>query len=164
LATVDALTGCLNRRAFMERLERELDRVSRYQTEFSVLMIDLDRFKTVNDSRGHLVGDSVLRQMGDLLRREVRSVDLAARYGGEEFVIVLPETDTEGALVFAERLRKRVQQANFAEMGDPLNITVSIGVACASSDEDVPTPDSLIERADEALYRAKNQGRNRVRP
>jgi two-component system cell cycle response regulator len=164
LATIDALTGCLNRRAFMERLERELDRVSRYQTEFSVLMIDLDRFKGVNDSRGHLVGDSVLRNIGDLLRGEVRSVDLAARYGGEEFVIVLPETDAEGALVFAERLRKRVAQTNFAETGDPLNITVSIGVACASSDDDVPTPDSLISRADEALYRAKHEGRNRVRP
>jgi len=164
LATIDALTGCLNRRAFMERLERELDRVHRYQTEFSVLMIDLDRFKTVNDSRGHLVGDSVLRQIGDLLRGEVRSVDLAARYGGEEFVIVLPETDAEGALVFAERLRKRVMQTNFADTGDPLNITVSIGVASAGPDSDVPTPDSLIAKADAALYRAKNEGRNRVCP
>jgi diguanylate cyclase len=148
----------------MERLDRELERVRRYQTGFSVLMIDLDRFKTVNDTRGHLVGDSVLRQMGDLLRGEVRSVDLAARYGGEEFVIVLPETDSEGALVFAERLRKRVMHTNFAETGEPLSITVSIGVACAKPDDDVSTPDSLIERADEALYRAKNEGRNRVRP
>jgi len=162
LATIDALTGCLNRRALLERLERELDRVSRYQTEFSVLMIDLDRFKKVNDSRGHLVGDSVLRQIGDLLRSEVRSVDLAARYGGEEFVIVLPETDAEGALVFAERLRERVEQTNFAETGDPLSVTVSIGVGCATPDDDVPTSDSLIARADEALYRAKNAGRNRV--
>ncbi len=164
LATIDALTGCLNRRALMERLERELNRVSRYQTEFSVLMIDLDRFKDVNDSRGHLVGDSMLRQIGDLLRTEVRSVDLAARYGGEEFVIVLPETDAEGALIFAERLRKRVMQTNFADTGDPLNITVSIGVASAGPQSDVPTPDSLIARADAALYRAKNEGRNRVCP
>jgi two-component system cell cycle response regulator len=164
LATIDALTGCLNRRALMERLERELNRVSRYRTEFSVLMIDLDRFKDVNDSRGHLVGDSMLRQVGDLLRSEVRSVDLAARYGGEEFVIVLPETDADGALIFAERLRKRVMQTNFAETGDPLNITVSIGVASAEPEGEVPTPDSLIALADAALYRAKHEGRNRVRP
>jgi two-component system cell cycle response regulator len=164
LATIDALTGCLNRRAFMERLERELNRVRRYKTEFSVLMIDLDRFKDVNDSRGHLVGDSVLRQIGDLLRSEVRSVDLAARYGGEEFVIVLPETDADGALVFAERLRKRVMQTDFSETAEALNITVSIGVASATPDGDVPTPDTLISQADKALYRAKNQGRNRVCP
>ena len=102
LANIDALTGCLNRRAFLERLERELDRVTRYGVQLSILMIDLDRFKDINDSRGHLVGDSVLRQIGDLLRGEARSVDLAARYGGEEFVIVLPDTDCDGGLVFAE--------------------------------------------------------------
>jgi len=164
LATIDALTGCLNRRALLERLERELNRVRRYKTEFSVLMIDLDRFKDVNDSRGHLVGDSVLRQIGDLLRSEVRSVDLAARYGGEEFVIVLPETDADGALVFAERLRKRVMQTDFSETGEALNITVSIGVASATPEGEVPTPDTLIAQADKALYRAKNQGRNRVCP
>lgn len=163
LATIDALTGCLNRRAFVERLERELNRVNRYDTELSILMIDLDRFKAVNDTRGHLVGDSVLRQMGDLLRGEVRSVDLAARYGGEEFVIVLPETDANGAQAFAERLRKRVLQTNFAETGDPLNLTVSIGVASTGTDGAVPTPESLIAMADKALYRAKHEGRNRVR-
>jgi two-component system cell cycle response regulator len=163
LATIDALTGCLNRRAFVERLERELDRVSRYTAELSILMIDLDRFKAVNDTRGHLIGDSVLRQIGDLLRGEVRSVDLAARYGGEEFVIVLPETDPDGAQAFAERLRKRVVQTNFAETGDPLNVTVSIGVASTGPGSAVPTPDALIASADKALYRAKNEGRNRVR-
>ena len=164
LATVDALTGCMNRRAFTERLERELNRVRRYDVKLSVLMIDIDRFKDVNDSHGHIVGDSVLRQMGDLLREEVRSVDLAARYGGEEFVIVIPDTDLEGAIVFAERLRKRVEEKNFAETGDPLRITVSIGVAAASVDGGITEPESLITRADEALYRAKNDGRNRVGP
>lgn len=164
LATIDALTGCLNRRALMERLEREMDRVNRYETELSILLIDLDRFKAINDTRGHLVGDSVLRQIGDLLRGEVRSVDLAARYGGEEFVIVLPETDPQGAQAFAERLRARVVQTNFAESGDPLNLTVSIGVASTGPTGDaVPTPDSLIALADKALYRAKHEGRNRVR-
>lgn len=164
LATVDALTGCMNRRAFTERLERELERVSRYDVSLSILMIDLDRFKDVNDNLGHIVGDSVLRQLGDLLREEVRSVDLAARYGGEEFVIVLPDTDLDGAVVFAERLRKRVEQKDFSEIGDPLRVTVSIGVASASVDGAITEPESLIARADEALYRAKNEGRNRVRP
>jgi two-component system cell cycle response regulator len=164
LATVDALTGCMNRRAFTERLDRELDRVRRYDVALSVMMIDLDRFKDINDSHGHIVGDSVLRQLGDLLRDEVRSVDLAARYGGEEFVIVLPETDLEGAVVFAERLRKRVEEKNFAETGDPLRITVSIGVATASVAGEITEPESLIAQADEALYRAKHDGRNRVRP
>jgi two-component system cell cycle response regulator len=163
LASIDALTGCMNRRAFMERLERELDRVRRYGTKLSVLMIDLDRFKDVNDNRGHLVGDTVLRQLGDMLRREVRSVDLAARYGGEEFIIVLPDTTPDGAMIFAERLRKRVESKNFAESGDPLNITVSIGVASVSGESGAVEPEAMIARADEALYRAKNDGRNRVR-
>jgi two-component system cell cycle response regulator len=163
LASIDALTGCLNRRAFMERVDRELDRVRRYGIQLSILMIDLDRFKEVNDSRGHLVGDTVLRQLGDLLRREVRSVDLAARYGGEEFIIVLPDTTPEGAMIFAERLRKRVLSRNFAEAGDPLNVTVSIGVANVTRDAGDLEPDDIIAKADEALYRAKNDGRNRVR-
>jgi two-component system cell cycle response regulator len=163
LASIDALTGCMNRRAFMERLDRELDRVRRYGTKLSVLMIDLDRFKDVNDNRGHLVGDTVLRQLGDMLRREVRSVDLAARYGGEEFIIVLPDTTPDGAMIFAERLRKRVLSKNFAESGDPLNVTVSIGVASVSGESGAVEPEILIARADEALYRAKNDGRNRVR-
>ncbi len=164
LATVDALTGCMNRRAFTDRLERELERVRRYNVELSILMIDLDRFKDVNDSFGHIVGDGVLRQLGDLLREEVRSVDLAARYGGEEFVILLPDTDLDGAVAFAERLRKRVEQKNFAQTGNPLRITVSVGVATASLEGELTEPESLIARADEALYRAKNEGRNRVRP
>jgi len=164
LANIDALTGCLNRRAFLERLERELDRVGRYGVQLSILMIDLDRFKDINDTRGHLVGDSVLRQIGDLLRSEARSVDLAARYGGEEFVIVLPDTDCGGGLVFAERLRQRVLSMNFAEMGEPLTVTVSIGVASATDEGEPATAESLIARADEALYRAKHDGRNRVRP
>jgi len=163
LASIDALTGCLNRRAFMERLDREIDRVRRYDIELSIMMIDLDRFKEVNDTRGHLVGDLVLRQMGDLLRREVRSVDLAARYGGEEFIIVLPDTTPEGALVFAERLRKRVMVRDFAESGDPISITVSIGVAHVTRESSSLEPETLIAKADEALYRAKNDGRNRVR-
>lgn len=162
LATTDPLTGCLNRRALIEQLETELERVSRYGLAISILMIDLDRFKAINDRYGHLVGDSVLRQVGDLLRREVRSVDAVARYGGEEFVVVLPETSVKGGLIFAERIRARIEAHDFAEVGDPVQATVSIGVAGVSGSE-TANPESLIALADKALYRAKNGGRNQVR-
>lgn len=162
LATTDPLTGCLNRRALMEQLETELDRVSRYGLAISILMVDLDRFKAINDRYGHLVGDSVLRQVGDILRREVRSVDTVARYGGEEFVVVLPETSVTGGLTFAERIRARIEAHDFAEAGDPVLATVSIGVAGVSGSESADS-ESLIALADKALYRAKNGGRNQVR-
>ncbi len=163
LATTDALTACLNRRALEEALESELDRARRYGVELSLLMIDLDHFKRVNDTRGHLTGDSVLRQIGDTLRREVRSVDVVARYGGEEFVIVLPETGPEGARSFAERVRERVAAHDFGGGTAPLHLTVSIGVASAGSAELVDV-DTILSRADAALYRAKHDGRNLVRP
>jgi two-component system cell cycle response regulator len=162
LAATDPLTGCLNRRSLMEKLDEELDRMRRYELSLSVLMIDLDRFKQVNDTRGHLAGDRVLQQVGEMLRREVRSVDVVARYGGEEFVIVLPETALPGAVVFAERIRERIGAHDFAESGDPLKATVSVGVASIAPG-DVADPDSVIALADEALYRAKHEGRNLVR-
>src|SRR5207247_839724 len=104
LAATDALTGCLNRRALSEELEAELDRARRYNLALTILLADIDRFKLVNDPRGHLAGDSVLRQVGHILRRATRSVDLVARYGGEEFVVVMPETALHGSVIFAERL------------------------------------------------------------
>ena len=162
LASTDALTGCLNRRMLYEKLDRELDRVRRYDFVLTVLMIDLDRFKQINDSRGHLVGDSVLKQVGDLLSREARSVDIVARYGGEEFVIVLPDTNLEGGMAFAERVRYRVANHDFGDQGGSLRVTVSIGVAVFPEDG-IVTADHLFARADAALYRAKEQGRNLVR-
>jgi len=162
LASTDALTGCLNRRALTEVLERELDRAQRYSLVLSILMVDLDHFKHVNDTMGHLVGDTVLRQLGDLLRREVRSVDSVARYGGEEFVVVLPETVSHGALVFAERMRQRIEQQPFGEGGTALTVTVSIGVA-SFPDQKISNPDTFLALADAALYRAKADGRNLVR-
>ncbi len=162
LATTDSLTGCLNRRALSEGMERELDRNRRYNAELSILLIDLDHFKDINDTRGHLVGDEVLKQIGRLLHQELRTVDIAARYGGEEFVIVLPETGLEGATAFAERLRERVGRHNFGGDSDPLRVTISIGVASVPGNW-AATADSLIALADEALYRAKNEGRNLVR-
>jgi two-component system cell cycle response regulator len=161
LARTDALTGCYNRRALFERLEREVDRVKRYDQGLALLLVDLDNFKDVNDARGHLAGDSVLRQVGDLLRREARSVDVVARYGGDEFVVVLPETTQEGAVIFAERLRAKIGDYDFAETGAPLYVTVSVGVAAASV-ERPDTAEGLIARADAAMYEAKGGGRNQV--
>src|SRR2546430_6909780 len=115
LASTDALTGCMNRRALAEALAQELDRARRYNLALTILLADLDRFKSINDTRGHIAGDSVLRQVGELLRREARSVDIMARYGGEEFVGVMPETAPHGAAIFAERLRRRFMAHDLAD-------------------------------------------------
>jgi len=163
LALTDALTGCLNRRALSEALGQELDRARRYNLALTILLADIDRFKQINDTRGHIAGDSVLRQVGELLRREARSVDIVARYGGEEFVVVMPETALPGAAIFAERLRSRVMARDFADPGeDPLHMTVSIGLA-SFPDDRVQSADTFVSLADQALYRAKNEGRNLVR-
>ena len=163
LANTDPLTGCVNRRAMVERLERELDRAQRYRHPLTVMMIDLDWFKRINDTRGHLVGDAVLRQLAEILLDEARSVDVVARYGGEEFTIILPDTDLDGGVIFAERLRERAARYDHTPTADPLLVTVSIGVATYSGDEKVPA-ETMIERADAALYRAKKGGRNQVQP
>jgi diguanylate cyclase (GGDEF)-like protein len=165
LARTDPLTGCLNRRALSEALDTELDRARRYDLAISLLLADIDRFKEINDTRGHVTGDSVLRQIGEILRREARSVDIVARYGGEEFVVVMPETGLQGAANFAERLRKRIEGHDFADPGmDPLSLTISIGLATYPEPDDrIKSADSFVDRADQALYRAKNEGRNLVR-
>lgn len=163
LATTDALTRLLNRRALLERLHAEVDRARRFKSQLSLLMVDVDHFKSVNDRYGHLVGDSVLRQMGSLLTGLVRTIDVVARYGGEEFVVILPETASDGAVVFAERLRERAERQSFDIGGPhPLHLTCSVGVATFPSPRVASTED-LFARADEALYRAKSSGRNQVR-
>jgi two-component system cell cycle response regulator len=163
LAATDALTGCLNRRALAQELEAELDRARRYNLALTILLADIDRFKVINDTRGHIAGDSVLRQVGEILHREARSVDLVARYGGEEFVVVMPETAPHGAAIFAERLRRRIMHHDFADPGqDPIRLTVSIGLA-SFPDDRITSADSFVALADQALYRAKNEGRNLVR-
>ncbi|MEX2152660.1 MAG: diguanylate cyclase [Gemmatimonadaceae bacterium] len=163
LATTDALTRLMNRRALLERLSVEVDRARRFKSQLSLLMVDIDHFKSINDQHGHLVGDNVLRQMGTVLGGGVRTIDVVARYGGEEFVLILPETSTEGAVVFAERLRERVYEHEF-EIGDQrtFHLTCSVGVATFPSPRVASTED-LFARADEALYRAKSGGRNQVR-
>ncbi len=161
LANTDPLTGCVNRRVMLDRLERELARGRRYRHKLTVLMIDLDWFKKINDTRGHLVGDTVLRKLGAILRQEARLVDIVARYGGEEFTVIVPDTDLDGGMVFAERLRECTEKFDFSEAGEPLFTTISIGVATFGEDEEI-SAETMIERADSALYRAKQAGRNRV--
>jgi two-component system cell cycle response regulator len=163
LAHTDPLTQVLNRRALTMRLGAELERARRYESLVTLLLLDLDHFKKINDTHGHLVGDAVLREVAALLSHEIRSVDVVARYGGEEFVVVLPETGEEGAVAFAERIRERIAAQTFG--GDEaagLSLTASIGVATFPA-PGVDGVEELFARADAALYRAKAEGRNRVR-
>jgi two-component system cell cycle response regulator len=165
LAHTDPLTQVLNRRALTLRLTSELDRARRYNSVLTLLMIDLDHFKRVNDTFGHLTGDDALREVAALLQHAVRSVDVVARYGGEEFVVVLPETAEAGAVAFAERIRERIEAHDFAVAGAPgpgMRLTASIGVATFPSPR-VDSAEDLFMQADAALYRAKAEGRNRVR-
>ncbi len=156
LASLDGLTQLRNRRAFEERLADEERRWRRHGGELSLVLLDIDHFKSFNDTYGHPKGDEVLRNVGRLLKRSLRSADFAARYGGEEFAVILPNTDNAGAMVVAEQLRRLIETATW----DDRPITASIGVASMS--EEVGTGEALVDFADRALYRSKQAGRNRV--
>lgn len=160
MATTDGLTGLYNHRLFQERLNEELTRLRRFPKPLTLILIDIDFFKKVNDSHGHPAGDSVLKSVAAIIRKAVRDVDIPARYGGEEFAAVLVGTDGKGAGETAERLRRSIEKAVFPVEGKKLKVTVSIGVA--SIPLDATTKEELIDRADKALYRAKKTGRNRV--
>jgi two-component system cell cycle response regulator len=163
LATTDPLTRVLNRRALLDRLNAEVDRARRYDSSLTLLLLDLDHFKQINDTAGHLAGDTVLRQIGALLEEAIRKVDIVARYGGEEFVVILPETLSDGGVAFAERLRERIAAESFdVGAGRAVHLTVSIGIATFPSPL-VSSTEDLFARADEALYRAKSGGRNQVK-
>jgi diguanylate cyclase (GGDEF)-like protein len=157
MATSDPLTGIANHRAFRTRIAEFTERALRSEKEVSLLFIDIDHFKLINDTYGHSAGDYVLKQVARELHNSVRKVDFAARYGGEEFVVLLEETDSAGAVVMAERLRKLTSDLRFPELGSK-GITVSIGISTFPTD--TTKVDSLVELADAALYRAKNEGRN----
>lgn len=161
LANTDPLTGLANRRRFLERLDGEIERADRYERPLSLILLDLDRFKAVNDTHGHAAGDDVLRDAARVLRAVSREVDLPARIGGEEMTLLLPETDRRGARAVAERIRSAIERARHAAPdGDPFRVTASLGVASAGPG--ARTGAELLQRADEALYRAKEAGRNRV--
>ena len=156
-ALTDGLTGCYNRRAFEMQLERDLHQATRLRQSLSLIMLDFDNFKHVNDQAGHEAGDLALRMLADNVRAELRAVDCAARFGGDEFVIVLPQASTEGALLVAERLRKSIEQMDVPGFG---RVTCSFGVA--TFPDHASSRDTLIGAADRALYTSKDAGRNRV--
>jgi two-component system, cell cycle response regulator len=160
-ATMDQLTGIANRQAVLSRVEEELGRAARYQRPLSVIMVDLDHFKRLNDSHGHAAGDIVLRHVAQLLSGNVRSVDTAGRYGGEEFLIVLPETDVDAAAALAEKLRRIVGNAEVA-IGDGERLTITLSAGVAGGLGPLPLLDRLVRDADAALYSAKALGRNQV--
>ncbi|HJZ87108.1 MAG TPA: GGDEF domain-containing protein [Polyangia bacterium] len=160
LTTVDGLTQIYNKRYFMETLERELSRSHRYRRDLSLIMFDIDHFKTINDTFGHLAGDYVLKHLASVVKGKIRREDIMARFGGEEFAIVLPEIDNPGAMQFAEKIRKLVQATKFRFEDADIDVKISIGVATAQTEEtDV---NEFIKRADGLLYEAKRTGRNRV--
>ncbi len=160
LATTDGLTGLCNKRALIETAQQKLRSAGRFQKPLSILVTDIDHFKRVNDTYGHDVGDVVIRGFGDILKRVKRDTDVVGRFGGEEFVIVCEETDSEGALLLAERVRTELASTTFHTDQGPLNVTCSLGVAtCPVAGKDW---ESLFKATDEALYASKRGGRNRV--
>jgi two-component system cell cycle response regulator len=161
LSNTDPLTHLHNRRYLTEVLGREIQRAERNKEFLTLIILDIDHFKRVNDTYGHQNGDVVLVAVAEVIRTGLRGYDLAARYGGEEFMLVLPDTSLSGGVTVAERLRGAVQTFSFSPPLDNLAVTVSLGVATFPSAL-VDSIDSLIEQADEALYRAKQNGRNRV--
>lgn len=159
-ATTDPLTGCANRRRLGEMLAHELQRCRRFNHRFSLLMVDIDHFKRINDGHGHPAGDGVLTGLADRLKKCVRDVDLVGRWGGEEFLVLLPETDQVAASECAERIRATIADSPFEHDGLKLEVTVSIGVT--TSNCTMKGTDNPVERVDRALYAAKEAGRNRV--
>jgi two-component system cell cycle response regulator len=157
-ATHDGLTGLLNRTTILDKLDDELASSQRSGEPVGVLMVDIDRFKQINDTRGHLAGDAVLREAAQRLKTAARRYDSVGRYGGEEFLVGLPGCDTNAAEAQAVRLREAIGAIPFAPSGQPIPITVSIGVSCTPP----AAPENLIRIADDALYQAKAGGRNRV--
>ena len=158
LSLTDALTGLYNRRHFDNTVEREFMRSKRYGGDLSLAIIDIDFFKKVNDTYGHLCGDYVLKEVAYLIMDNFRKTDFVFRYGGEEFVVILTETDIKSSQIPLERLRKKIDEYPFVFNGQPLHITISTGVS-SNNAEDMET---FLDNADKALYRAKQAGRNRI--
>ncbi len=162
LAFKDGLTGLYNHRYFQELMDREVNRSSRYNRPLSLILIDIDHFKQINDTFGHQRGDQVLKQIGRIIRNAIRKPDIASRYGGEEFAVVLPETDLRGASVLAERIRKCIDSSPFDLNGTKTKITVSLGVTTYVPGKKEMKKSKIIDTADRALYNSKEKGRNRV--
>lgn len=159
LAVTDGLTGLFNHRHFQERLAHEFNRLGRFSAPVSLLLIDIDYFKKINDTYGHPVGDVVLKRVANIIRKTVRNIDIPARYGGEEFAVVLVGTDEKGAVNMGERLRKTVMDTKFESDKNTFSVTVSIGIS--SYEGEAMKKEELVDKADKALYQAKGNGRNR---
>ena len=164
MTIIDGLTGAHNKRYFLEFLEREIARCARYGRPLSLLLLDIDHFKAVNDDHGHLTGDFILKELSARLLTRIRKEELFARYGGEEFAAVLPETGHEGAMLYAEQIRSIIEGDAFLYEGDSLKVTISIGVATleGTAEDAGLEPSAFIRVADENLYAAKKNGRNCV--
>ncbi len=160
LSIRDSLTGLYNHGFIIKTLERAFKVADRYKKPLSIIMGDIDKFKSINDNFGHLSGDFVLEKISSILLESIRDIDYVGRYGGEEFLIILPETPKKGAINVAERIRKKIEDTEFNIISPPLRVTISFGVA--SLEDGIKTSTNLLKKADEALYRAKEKGRNRV--
>jgi diguanylate cyclase (GGDEF)-like protein len=160
MTIMDGLTEIYNKRYFMESVERELARAKRYGRDLSLVMFDIDHFKQINDTFGHLAGDQILKDLAQLVKVRTRSEEIVARYGGEEFAVLVPETSNAGATALAEQLRKLVESHRFIFEEEAIPVTISLGVTSAGT-KDIEVTD-FIKAADERLYDAKHQGRNRV--
>lgn len=160
MTIVDGLTGVNNKRYLMETLEREIPRARRHLRPLSLIMFDIDHFKKINDTFGHLAGDYVLKELAQLVKSRIRPDDVLGRYGGEEFALALPETDAQGAFAIAEELRRMIEGHRFVFEQENIQVTVSMGVALLADGWDVTL---FIKQADERLYAAKREGRNTVR-
>jgi len=160
LSIIDGLTGIYNRRYFLKRYSEEFERAKKFKLKLSLLIVDIDDFKKINDNFGHIAGDFVLKDVAKRLKGNIRSIDLVCRFGGEEFIVVLPETDKISAITAAERLSLAISLKPFKIFDDIVNITVSIGVGCYP--ENTLYQDVFIELVDKALYRAKLSGKNRI--
>jgi len=160
LTTVDGLTQIFNKRYFAETLEREIGRAQRYRRDLSLILFDIDHFKNVNDTYGHLAGDSVLKQLANVIKGRIRREDVLARYGGEEFAIILPEIDHHNALAFGEKIRRITEKAMFRFEDTDIPVTVSVGIATLTPE--VQDLSEFIKLADDRLYAAKANGRNCV--
>ncbi len=161
LAITDPLTGLYNRRYFMEQLEQEFKRSRRYERDLSLLMIDIDFFKRINDTFGHQTGDLVLRKISSIVESQLRDADLAFRFGGEEFMVILPETSLQDASNVAERTRTEIMHSYYHHDESEFNVTVSIGIISVKCNQ-VESIDSLIKKVDDNLYMAKKSGRNQI--